>query len=82
MLRELSFNPAFVTCLTCDMCYSGVNGLPTYCQKGIDIDPREILDNMNRAAKCPQWYPRKIGRVNCSDDYPSYEHLYEKDSMA
>jgi hypothetical protein len=85
MEKTLDFHEAYVTCITCDLCYSSAvaNDLPTYCQKlELSIDPRKVLDNMDRAVRCSAWFPRDIGRRQCGPNYDSEERHYEKDSLA
>jgi len=82
MKKEISFNKAYVTCLTCDCCYDQ-NGNPKFCQaKSHSIDPRSILTNMSVAAECEAWFPKQIGRQNCGEEYSSGDRYYEKDSLA
>ena len=81
MRKELELNDAYVTCLTCDLCYDD-RGVPTFCQRGKPVDPRNILENMNTAAKCKYWFPKVISRSNASLEYSSGDRWYEKDSMA
>jgi len=79
--KVIDFDPVFVTCLTCDVCYDS-NGGPTYCQRGIPIDPRAISENMERAAKCKEWFPKVIGRRYSGAEYSEdTDKWYEKDSM-
>ena len=81
MEKTISFNEAYITCLTCDVCYDK-DGLPLYCQKGWIVDPRDVLGNMGTAAKCDGWFPRVIGRGACGPEYSSGDRWYEKDSMS
>jgi hypothetical protein len=82
MKKTIDFNPVYITCLTCDLCYDD-RGQPTYCQKGWPVDPRRILMNMEKAANCDAWFPKSIGRQYCGSEYSSGgERHYEKDSMA
>jgi len=82
MNKKISFNDAYVTCLTCDCCYDQ-NGDPKFCQaKSHSIDQRAILVNMSVAANCDAWFPKAIGRANCGKDYNSGIRYYEKDSLA
>ena len=85
MEKTIDFHEAYVTCITCDLCYSATlaDHPPTYCQKlGLSIDPRKVLDNMDRAAGCSAWFPRAIGRRACGPFYDSGVRHYEKDSLA
>lgn len=81
MKKIIDYHNAYVTCLTCDVCYDQ-HGLPTFCQNGIHIDPRAVLDNMERAANCKEWFPKQIGRRNAGKEYTNQDRWYEKDSMA
>ena len=81
MQMNMSFNDEYVTCVTCDLCYDQHNQ-PTFCQLGMNINPREIFKNKERAAKCRHWFPRVIGRVYAGKEYSSGDRWYEKDSMA
>ena len=67
--KVIDFNPAYVTCLTCDACYSP-DQTPVYCHKfNCPIDPRKVLENMSRAKGCGFWFPEAIGRETCGAEY-------------
>ena len=82
MKKTIDYHDAYVSCVTCDVCYDQ-NGQPTRCQmKGCSVDPRAALLNMNIAANCTAWFPKLVGRQNCGKDYDSGDRWYEKDSIA
>jgi len=79
--RELSFKEEYISCVTCAVCYDQ-NNLPTFCQDGITIDPRDVLGNMARAKACQRWWPHGVSRIACGPEREDNERWYEKDSMA
>lgn len=56
-VKTLEINEKFITCLTC------IDKLPFFCQyKKMDIDPRDVQGNEERAKKCEHWWPHGISR--------------------
>lgn len=79
--KVIDFDAVYVSCVTCDVCYDQ-NNLPTFCQKGLAIDPRDVLRNMERASQCAEWFPRALGRRVAGPEYGiDDDRWYEKDSM-
>jgi hypothetical protein len=82
--RCFLFNPAFVSCVNCELCY-GQDNEPTFCQEfSMHIDPSEEEKCIQRATECDYWIPNfrgKAMRIYARTDAPKHERWYEKDSM-